>query len=151
MQDIKAGDEITVSYIPLLIRQQERAARLEQYGFVCQCTVCMATTAHDKKRIRIADLMADLKGKVERKSSSKIVMAKRLGKAKTLLNMTLEEGLSDYLAGVYHLAAVFSEQAGELEAAKMWALLKLEELKLAEKDSQEAVSVIAFIDDLSSH
>lgn len=148
MQDIKAGDEITVSYIPLLLRQRDRAARLEQYGFVCQCTVCKASVEHDKERIKIADLMVDLKGKLERKINKKDVMNKRLAKAERLIDMVLEEGLADYLPSVYHLAAVFSEQAGQFDAAKRWAMKKLKELELAEKGSEETLGVKAFIRDL---
>lgn len=150
MQDIEAGEEITVSYIPLLMKRQDRAARLEQYGFVCQCTVCMASEEHDKQRIRIADVMADLKGKIERKSIKKKVMEKRLMKAEKLIHLVSEEGLADYLPGAYHLAAIFGEQAGHIETAEGWAWMKLEELKLAENDSEEVLEVIAFISDLRS-
>jgi len=148
MQDIEAGTEITVSYIPLLMTRQERAARLEQFGFVCQCTVCMAPEEHDQKRIRIAGVIADLKGKIERESNKRNVREKRLAKAEKLVDMVLEEGLADYLPLAYHLAAVLSKQAGNLGAAKRWALMKLEELNLAEKYSEEALEVTAFISNL---
>jgi SET domain-containing protein len=41
-RDIEEGEEITVSYIPLLKPIKERQARLQQYGFTCDCSACQS-------------------------------------------------------------------------------------------------------------
>lgn len=38
--DIKAGDEIYISYIDLSLSREERGKELEDYGFSCNCELC---------------------------------------------------------------------------------------------------------------
>jgi hypothetical protein len=42
-KDIHVGEEITVTYIPLVKSIKERQARLFQYGFVCDFAACQST------------------------------------------------------------------------------------------------------------
>ncbi|KAF4631304.1 hypothetical protein G7Y89_g6836 [Cudoniella acicularis] len=64
---IKAGEEITVSYIPLLKKTAIRRERLAQYGFVCSCEACTRQDGGegDKHRARIASLLEGLEEKVQ--------------------------------------------------------------------------------------
>ena len=149
MRDIRDGEEITVSYIPLLKSTKERQARLAQYGFVCDCTACSGGRRDgDRTRVRIGDWFEDLEEKAKRKSVKVDVNRKRIEKALRLVEMTETEGLSDYVARSYHLAAVFRAHLGEMEEAEKWARRELEVLRWAEKDSDEALASAQFVDSL---
>ena len=150
IRDIGVGEEVTVSYIPLLKSTEERRGRLAQYGFVCQCEACRDDSGGDKRRKRIANRLEDLEGKVGRRSENAVVSEKRAENAVELVGMVEKEGLGDYLSRAYHLAAVFNEQQGRMDDAEMWARRELEILSLAEADSKESLAAKEFIDKLSN-
>lgn len=51
-RDIKAGEEITVTYINLLKSPAQRAAELQQWGFACACKCCKGAGASVSKARR---------------------------------------------------------------------------------------------------
>jgi hypothetical protein len=149
MRDIEAGEEITVSYIPLLKTKRERQARLGQYGFVCECDACSdESEVGDKTRVKIGDWLEDLEGKAGRKSGKEEVRRKRVEKARKLVEMVENEGLGDYIARAYHLVAVFCEHAGGLEEARIWAGKEQEVLGWAEETSNESLASATFLESL---
>ena len=151
MRDIEMGEEITVSYIPLLKTTNERQARLKQYGFVCDCDACADDGGGgDRTRVRIGEWLEDLEGKVGRKSQKLEVSRKRAEKARKLVDMIEGEGLGDYLARAYHLAAVFLEHADDLAEAVVWAEKEQELLAWVEKDSEETLASARYLDRLKN-
>jgi hypothetical protein len=146
-RDIEKGEEITVSYIPLLKSIQQRQERLQQYGFTCTCSACQSSES-SKRRVKIADALESLEQKVHSTSTKTALIEKRISKAIALIEMIEEEGLTDYLARAFHLAAVFNKQNGNLKVAREWAIKELEIHQWAEMDSAEALTTLEFIDGL---
>jgi hypothetical protein len=147
MRDIGEGEEITVSYIPLLKPTSERQARLAQYGFLCDCAACKDESGEgDKRRVRIGEWLDDLEGKVGRQRVKEEVGRKRIEKALRLMEMVEGEGLGDYAARAYRLVAVFNEHVGDLEEARVWAEKEQEVLGWAKKESDEALVSSEFIE-----
>ena len=61
-QDIKEGDEITISYINrLLPLATRREILMEQWGFRCQCPACsvMTSRVHERKLLRLRQILED--------------------------------------------------------------------------------------------
>jgi hypothetical protein len=81
-------------------------------------------------------------------STKAALIEKRISKALALIEVIEEEGLTDYLARAFHIAAVFNKQNGNLKAAKEWAIKELEIHQWAEMDSAEALTTLEFIDGL---
>jgi hypothetical protein len=148
LRNIAAGEEITVSYIPLLKPRAERQARLAQYGFQCGCDACsdsVYSADGDKRRIGIRDLILDLESKVSRRCTKAGVCKKHVEKARKLVRMIEDEGLGDYLAKAYHLAAAFAEQADEVNEARLWGEQELEVLRWMDEDSEEVLKSVKFL------
>ncbi|KAK0704896.1 hypothetical protein B0H67DRAFT_649295 [Lasiosphaeris hirsuta] len=59
-RDIKPGEEIQISYIPLGLPQALRARALRNWGFECTCSLCTAPPADreasDARRARLAEI-----------------------------------------------------------------------------------------------
>ena len=146
-RNIEKDEEITVSYIPLLKMTKVRQHRLEQYGFTCDCSACKSSEG-DKRRVRMADALDYLEQKQFSPTKKASIKEKRISKAVNLIDMLKAEGLPDYLAQAYHLAAVLNQQAGHVREARDWATKELEILQLAERDSKEALEAMDFIDRL---
>lgn len=49
LHPIKAGEEITISYLDVLTSSLERQAILAEYAFVCQCECCSLSVAKSKR------------------------------------------------------------------------------------------------------
>lgn len=146
-RNIEKGEEITVSYIPLLKTIKERQSRLQQYGFTCDCEACQSA-AGDKKRMKILDLTNSLEQKVSSPSTKDKTNEKMISKSLSLVNMIEEEGLMDYLAHAFHFAAVFNQRRGQLHEAISWAEKELEIQRLAEIDSPEALTALELVENL---
>lgn len=141
------GEEITVSYIPLLKSTKERQQRLGQYGFVCGCEACR-DEGSGKRRGKIQDLMEVLEQKVEANNQKKVVNERLARRAERLVVLLKEEGLVDYLAKAYRFMALFEGRAGNLKGARVWAEKEIEELRLAGEESDEVERAVAFLDGL---
>ncbi|KAF2140622.1 uncharacterized protein K452DRAFT_299354 [Aplosporella prunicola CBS 121167] len=61
VRKISAGDEITLTYVPVLESRAARRDALEPYGFECDCDVCTADARlwmlSDERRQKIYDIM----------------------------------------------------------------------------------------------
>jgi hypothetical protein len=147
-RDIEEGEEITVSYIPLLKSIQERHARLYQYGFTCDCSACQSSES-SMRRTKISNTIEILEQKVHLQTLKERTIEKMLAKATNLVDMIENEELGDYLAKAYHLTAVFHERKGDVVEAKKWATKELDMYQLAELHSMDALTTIEYIDDLS--
>ncbi|KAH8687558.1 hypothetical protein BGZ60DRAFT_393911 [Tricladium varicosporioides] len=148
-REVKKGEEITVSYIPLLLKAGKRRERLGQYGFVCGCEACRkGEEGGDKVRVKVGNALESLEGKVGRVSKKAEVNEKLVKKAVELVAMIEDEGLRDYVARAFHLAAVFSERVGEMESARKWAMKELATLRLPGNNSDEALVAEVFLERL---
>lgn len=145
-REIGEGEELTVSYIPLLKSIKERQARLRQYGFVCDCIACQDSES-SKKRVRIADLLEELEGKAGKvygggsKKKEKEILGKLVGKAEKLVRLLEEEDLGHYLARGYRVVSIFEEKRGELDKALDWAKKELTLHAWADEESEETRTI----------
>ncbi|KAE9375230.1 SET domain-containing protein [Stipitochalara longipes BDJ] len=148
-REIKEGEEITVSYIPLLKSIKERQMRLQQYGFVCDCSACRSEES-SKRRVRINDLLEELEMKAVKsfgggESKKKEIHGKLAQKAEKLVKMMEEEGLGDYLARAFRLASVFNSRRSNSKLAIEWAVKELELHQWAEMQSAEALATMKYV------
>ncbi|KAL1726137.1 hypothetical protein EV714DRAFT_255167 [Schizophyllum commune] len=67
VRDIKAGEEITITYSRLDVPSVERQKDLAPYGFVCTCDACKGAAESDARRAKIpSDIRPALKrGRIE--------------------------------------------------------------------------------------
>ncbi len=58
LRDIRAGEEISVSYVDPVAPRAERAGKLAFYGFTCDCPLCNSPRSeeHDARRVRLRDI-----------------------------------------------------------------------------------------------
>ncbi|KAF7535524.1 hypothetical protein G7054_g5285 [Neopestalotiopsis clavispora] len=167
-RDIAAGEEITVTYAPLLKTRAERQRRLDAYGFVCDCEACRGKgdggdhdhdhdheaaswTGHDQSRVRMGRLLAELEERLAaHKSTSGAANKRLLPKALELVRLLEEEHLMDYLPNAYHLAAELARRMGDSDAAMAWSEKALQLHKYADERSHAALSEQSYLDSLRS-
>ncbi|PSN70819.1 SET domain-containing protein [Corynespora cassiicola Philippines] len=124
---IEEGEEIFVSYIPLLRTYEERQKRLDQYGFKCSCEACThGRKESDRRRIDIQKAIEAFEPQM-----SLGVPQSKVGKKKALRNVDAslelvklmeEEGLSDYYAKAYRIVAVSYARVENWEQAALWSV-----------------------------
>jgi len=148
-REIKEGEEITISYIPLLKTTQDRAQRLWQYGFRCECEACEESRGGDSGG---DDVRAEMQIMVDQLEVDALVppgeglMAEKkeeglVRDSLKLVDMAEDEDLVDYYAQVYKLAAVMLGRSGRWEEGAHWALKSLEIREMADELSDEAAEV----------
>ncbi|KAJ9157971.1 hypothetical protein NKR23_g429 [Pleurostoma richardsiae] len=143
-RDIAAGEEVLVTYVPLVVGAEERQARLAQYGFRCGCEACRAGEADDARRAHMGALLAELKA-AARTALSKRQTRKMLAKAEELAALVEGESLVDYWPQVYRLAAGFAGQSGQKEAAVAWAGKEVRFHRFAGENSTSTKEALAIL------
>ncbi|KAF2729933.1 SET domain-containing protein [Polyplosphaeria fusca] len=127
-RDIAAGEEITVSYLPLGMTHSARQAALKGWGFECSCSLCAdsasSIAAHDAKRERIKALESEIQATFQ---EGFVQGAIRLGQE--LLELTREEGLTPMLADEYVMLAKLHLAAQDEGPAEEYGELAIEVLK----------------------
>lgn len=124
-RDIEEGEEITVSYIPLIKSKKERNQRLEQYGFECTCEACALdaekSKESDKNRWRISEGLEDLTTKVgDGKERKPETWDKMLQKAEKLYALVLKEEIWDYQFEIAELATKIAKKANDEKMERRW-------------------------------
>jgi hypothetical protein len=126
---ITKGEEIFVSYIPLLLPQEHRQKHLDRYGFKCSCEACAqeraAKQASDARRVSISKAFADFEPQLSLtppKTKKAIQQARNNAKASVqLTELVHQEGLADYYAKAYRIAAICHAMVKDWQPAAIWA------------------------------
>jgi hypothetical protein len=126
---IAKGDEIFVSYIPLLLTQEQRQKHLDRYGFKCTCEACAqehaAMEASDDRRTTISKAFVDFEPQLtltSPKTKKATQQARKNARASLkLAELVHEEGLADYYAKAYRIAAICHARVKDWEPAAIWA------------------------------
>jgi hypothetical protein len=126
---IKEGEEIFVSYISLLLTQEDRQKQLDRYGFKCTCEACAqdraAKEASDNRRVTIHKAFIDFEPQLTlTPPQTKKAREQAHKNAKASLQLTElvhEEGLADYYAKAYRVAAISHARVKDWEHAAIWA------------------------------
>lgn len=126
---IKRGEEFFVSYIGLLSTQEERQKRLDRYGFKCTCEACAAEQAaqqiSDQRRLEISKAFVDFEPQLTLDvpiSKAAKRQAKKNARASSQLAVLVEEeGLADYYAKAYRIAAISHARIEDWQPATIFA------------------------------
>ncbi|KAI1385499.1 SET domain-containing protein [Hypoxylon trugodes] len=121
-RDIAPGEELSISYIELMLSREERRSRLRQWGFECACSHCSMSdeeaAASDARLQKIEELETALEN-----FNETLVTAET---GAQLVNLYHKERLDIYLGQVYTRAALNFALFGEEEKAKEYALAAVE-------------------------
>ncbi|KAK1447654.1 SET domain-containing protein 5 [Colletotrichum melonis] len=139
-RDIAPGEEVTITYAPLVQDTDSRRARLAQWGFTCDCQACEARD-DDGKRIEMKRLM----GLIERELGSDAFGGDVLPDAERLVKLVGEVGLVDYLGKAYKYASYAASRSGKFGAARKWARKELKIHEIADEESEYARETRAFL------
>lgn len=148
-RDILPGEEVTVTYIPLLRRAEERQQRLSQYGFRCGCEACADRERTDPVRVRAGRLLDELEDRLSRGTSA-FANRKLLPKAEALVASLEEEHLMDYQGTAYRLAAEVALRLGDGAAAAEWARKALRVHEQGDERSAAATEAREYLDKIIS-
>ncbi|CAJ2502473.1 Uu.00g098670.m01.CDS01 [Anthostomella pinea] len=126
VRTIAPGEELSISYVDLLLTHAERRALLHKWGFECACAQCSQsaadTAASDARLRQIAKLKAELGD-----FSTTKVTAETGGE---MVGLYEDEGLHTYLGNAYTRAALNFALFGEEERAREYAGMAVEALEL---------------------
>ena len=126
---IKKGEEFFVSYIGLLSTHEERQKRLDRYGFKCTCEACSAEraiqAASDQRRVEISNAFTDFEPQltleVPKSKSARRQARKNAQASSQLAGLVEEEGLADYYAKAYRIAAISHARVEDWQPATIFA------------------------------
>jgi hypothetical protein len=128
---IKEGEEISDSYIPLLLSREERQKKLDRYGFNCTCSACAQSSKvlslSDKRRTEISSglkAFTDPPLTLSNIPHDPVLLRKARRNANLslrLAELVEQEGIADYYAIVYRLVAISHANIGDWEKATVWA------------------------------
>ncbi|KAM0810700.1 hypothetical protein AB5N19_11050 [Seiridium cardinale] len=148
-RDITPGEEVTITYAPLLKTSNERQRRLAQYGFRCSCDACHEHEHTDGRRLRMGRLLAELEERLGR-STSEVANKKLLPKAVDMVHLMEEEHMMDYLPNAYRLVAELSLRSKDIPAAAEWSRKALQLLEFADEKSYAAESEREYLISINS-
>lgn len=128
-REIEEGEEIFVSFISLLMTREERQKKLARYGFTCKCSACSQHPVDvyhsDKSREDISQAIQAFSSQMNLTAPthpSAIRKARKNAESSLkLADMVQKEGLADYYAQTYRIAAISHARIGDWQKATLWA------------------------------
>ncbi|KAF1973369.1 SET domain-containing protein [Bimuria novae-zelandiae CBS 107.79] len=128
-RDIAEGEEIFVSFISLLLTREERQKKLARYGFTCTCPACSQHPVDlhysDQSRSDINQAIRAFSSQMNLTAPTHpSAVRKALKNAESsleLANLVQKEGLADYYAQTYRIAAISHARIGDWQKATVWA------------------------------
>lgn len=126
---IKAGEEFFVSYISLLLSREDRQKQLDRYGFKCRCEACAreraAQIASDNRRATIKNAFSKFELQLvlaaPQSKAGKRQAQKDAEVSVQLAQLVEDEGLADYYAKAYRIAAISHARIENWATAARWA------------------------------
>lgn len=142
---IEAGEEISVSYIPLLLKRLDRQQHLDTYGFICSCDACamedIERKASDRRRRDIREAFDELEIQARNDNLSPKKLRRLAGDSLKLVDLVEKEQLPDYFARAYYVAAVFLSRTQRWAEATIWAKKSIRIKLVADADSDETKEI----------
>ncbi|TID21701.1 hypothetical protein E6O75_ATG05096 [Venturia nashicola] len=125
VRDVKAGEELTASYISLFLTRKERQDNLVRWGFECACPACEKTTDGKKieeKRVKLRNVYHEMRT-VQYNAATDVQLLKSYRfKYQQIAALMRSLGLvSSFLRKSYYEAALISAVLGEGKMALSWA------------------------------
>ncbi|KAI6083045.1 SET domain-containing protein [Hypoxylon rubiginosum] len=124
-RDIAPGEELTISYIELMLSREERRSRLRKWGFECSCSHCNVSDKEAAESDARLQKIAELESALENFNET-VVTADTGAQAAALYEM---ERLHTYLGAAYTRAALNYALFGEEEKARVLARAAAEALE----------------------
>ncbi|KAI8630429.1 SET domain-containing protein [Xylariaceae sp. FL1651] len=123
VRDIKAGEELTISYIdPMQVRSERQERVRNSMGFLCSCSHCSLpkneVDASDTRLLTIARIEDELSNFNSQTSSPTMV--------EEFITLYKKERLEVKMSGAYTLAALNYNLFGKAGMARRYALLSVE-------------------------
>ncbi|KAF2870480.1 hypothetical protein BDV95DRAFT_629145 [Massariosphaeria phaeospora] len=158
LRPIDQGEEIFVSYIPLLHSREDRQKRLDQYGFKCTCEVCAQDTAglqaSDQRRKDISKAFSDFEPQLTLSvPQSKAAKKKAHNNAKAsiqLAELVQEEGLADYYVTAYRVVAILHARIEDWKEATLWGHRSYKLSKMVDPQSDMTKELVAMTNEFIS-
>jgi hypothetical protein len=146
---IEEGEELSTSYIPLLHTHEDREKRLDQYGFKCGCVACALDKAEkmasDQRRIDIrrafSVLNPHLTLNIPQSKSGKQKAHDRAESSLQLIKIVEEEGLADYYAQIYRIAAILHARTEDWKPATQFANRSYQIYSMADEQSEQTMEM----------
>lgn len=146
---IEEGEELSISYIPLLHTYEDREKRLDQYGFKCTCDACALekdekdTSDQRRKDIRQAfsDFNAHLTLSIPQSKSGKKRAQEKADASVQLIKIVEEEELADYYAQIYRIAAISHAKVEAWPPAAQFALKSYQIYLMADEQSEQTIEM----------
>ncbi|KAI4643466.1 uncharacterized protein J4E78_009936 [Alternaria triticimaculans] len=146
---IKAGEEFFVSYISLLLSREDRQKQLDRYGFQCHCEACAheqaAQIASDNRRITIKNAFSKFEPQMvltaPQSKAGKRLARKDAEVSIQLAGLVEEEGLADYYAKAYRIAAISHARVEDWATAARWANRAYEIRYMEDPDSKSTLEL----------
>ncbi|KAE9975224.1 hypothetical protein BLS_002720 [Venturia inaequalis] len=125
VRDVKAGEELTASYISLFLTRKERQDNLLRWGFECACPACEHTIDGKKieeKRIKLRNLYQEMRTVQYNAATDTQLLKLYRFKYQQIAALMRSLGLvSSFLRKSYYEAALISAVLGEGKMALSWA------------------------------
>jgi len=148
-RQIKEGEELFDSYIPLLLTREERKKRLGPYGFTCSCEACAlengAMRESDKRRVDIRMALMEFEPQLmltmPESASEKRKAAANVKASLQLVELVRLEGLADYYANAYKITAIGHARVQDWAQATKWANKAYELRVMVDPESPHAMEM----------
>ncbi|KAI4524672.1 SET domain-containing protein [Schizophyllum commune Tattone D] len=135
LRDIKAGEEILISYVPPEAPYAQRQKELAHYGFSCTCAVCEEGPSADERRARLAAPLVEDSTRSKKEEfariSEQIAQFEREGLA------GLDVYMSNILYGVRLAAGVGEWDKCGVYNEKMTAMMPLYADEMGEEQAEQ--------------
>ncbi|KAI1086166.1 SET domain-containing protein [Rostrohypoxylon terebratum] len=143
LRDIKPGEEINITYVPLGKTREERQADLQKWGFNCTCSLCTASKAEiaasDYRRSKIRDMRQEVMKAVEAWDGTRAVKLTH-----EVLELMRAEDLAPLYASQYEIIARLYWKARDKKTGAKYAKMSIDTLvdQGYLKDSPDALSTL---------
>ncbi|KAI2768820.1 SET domain-containing protein [Daldinia loculata] len=127
LRDIKPGEEITITYVPLGNAKEERQTALKKWGFECTCSLCTASKTEiavsDYRREKIKKLRKEVMNAVGLWDGTRAVKL-----TQEVLELMKAEDLAPLYSSQYEIMARLYWKAGDKTTATKYAQMSLDTL-----------------------
>ncbi|KAI2615974.1 hypothetical protein GGR54DRAFT_610661 [Hypoxylon sp. NC1633] len=127
LKDIEAGEEISITYVPMGKTREERQAALQKWGFNCTCALCTASKAEiaasDYRREKIKAMRQEVLEAVEAWDGTKAVRLTH-----EVLELMRAEDLAPLYASQYEIMARLYWKARDTKTGTRYAQMSIDTL-----------------------
>ncbi|KAK0738003.1 hypothetical protein B0T18DRAFT_334134 [Schizothecium vesticola] len=142
-KEIQAGEEVSLSYLPMNLLSEQRAQLIQKWGFNCTCSLCNdaeACRVSDVNRGRIQDILESL-DQVENRTQENLRAA-----VDEVEDLGKKEGLAGQIGDFYGIIADIYLKMGDLKNAREYGTMAVKMLQhYADFDNIRTSVAVAFI------